>query len=67
MTALLENWIKMRTKDIIAVLEDVRKCATMDDANFGEDTQMVKDKTKRWRETWIISGLDQALELLRRG
>jgi hypothetical protein len=54
----------MRTVEIIAILKDVRKCATMVDANFGEDTDMIRDKTKLWRNTWIISGIDEALKLL---
>jgi hypothetical protein len=63
----------MRTKEIIRLLKDARQAATMErmqiapNNGFPSDsvyTKQVVADTRIYRESWIISPIDEALELL---
>ena len=59
---------KLKAEKILQRLRSVRDTATMHDASFGFAdlvlTEMIKKETRRWRNTWIISPLNEIIEEL---
>lgn len=48
---------------LLNYLKEVRKTATMKNADFSEE---LKEKTRLWRDSWIIYPLDEAILMLER-
>ena len=59
----------MKTKKILGQLKAIRTIATMERASFGNAGEdcLIKNKTKIWRETWIISPLDEIIKEMEGG
>jgi hypothetical protein len=58
---------RKKASKLLEELREVRKTATMESASFGFDKALdaiIKEKTRLWRETWIIAPLDRAIRLL---
>jgi hypothetical protein len=51
----------MKKNQILRLLLDARDSATMASADFSEE---LKSETKSFRETWIISRIDRAIDLI---
>lgn len=52
----------MKVKKIINELKEIRKCASFEGLSIGTDTEYIKEKTKLYRETWIIGFLDSIIK-----
>ncbi len=64
----------MRTKEVLARLREARKAATFDSACFSlsgwmsnnQDTALICEITRLYRESWIIGPLDEAIAEIER-
>lgn len=44
---------------LVSLLRELRETATMKNADFPQE---LKDKTRLWRNTWLVSPLDDLIE-----
>ena len=51
----------MKKQKILKMLREIRECATMESADFSKS---IKEQTELWRESWIISPLDEVIKML---
>ena len=54
----------MQKKMMLRVLKEVRRHLTMETFNCGKDTELVKEETRLWRDTWILPPLDEVIKHL---
>jgi hypothetical protein len=56
----------MRTQEIVERLVRAKEAANMENASFNseEETIQIKEKTRLFRQIWIIGPIDRALFLL---
>jgi hypothetical protein len=47
---------------VLGTLKDARDAATFENANFGPDTERIKQQTENYRDTWIVSRLDRLIQ-----
>lgn len=51
----------MRLMEVRRKIADALEAARMTQADFGADTEFIKERTKLFRETWIIPELESVL------
>jgi hypothetical protein len=49
---------------LLDTLRDVIRSAQMKDANFGKHTELVKDETRLYRESWLIAPLERVIRIV---
>lgn len=49
---------------LLSELEELRRVATMESANFGSDetTESIKRQTDLWRNSWLIAPLERLIK-----
>lgn len=62
----MPNLGKRRLNRLLKELKELRRISTMESANFDiynpETTEFIKEKTKLYRESYLISPLDRLIE-----
>ncbi|MBD3407008.1 MAG: hypothetical protein GF411_12895 [Candidatus Lokiarchaeota archaeon] len=58
---------KREIEEIIYRLIEVRDTATMKRMNVGtvEETEKIKELTEKWRNTWLVTPLDEIIKTLK--
>lgn len=68
-----KNWKPLGRKDaddLRVILQDALRSARMEDANFDDvggvkkETEYIKEKTRLYRQSWIISPIERVLDRL---
>jgi len=55
----------MKKRKVLEYLENALKGARMENCSFGEGTEEIVERTKLYRESWIIPQIEEAIRLIK--